>query len=450
MDIGQTVTISAMSSRRRLIAVVVLEAVAGLVVLGLLAMIFLRLPPASLPALITPAGTLTPGPTQARPTGASTLTAVRALIEASPTAAAAATLAPSTAAAEPTATVPVSPTVTGQVDAASGGLRLRQTPGTAGTVIDGLTPLTPLQIVGRTADNGWLEVLTPKPNHGWVRALYVDVTGSLDAVKVTGTAVDAPVAAPDTTSAYLSGVTSHARQIFLSGLALGNRADVFSKVGDSNTDNPAFLTPFDQGNFNLGQYTELSPTIHYFSGSFSRASPAAVGSFSTSRELDPAFAKPGCAAGETPLACEYRLNKPSVALILLGTGDQHSWQGFEARYRKIIEYTIQQGIIPVLITKADDLESKEDTAPPGFTNAVIRRLAQEYDVPLLDLRAAVDPLPNHGCGPDGFHYNTPPDGQSANFDTAHLLYGFNMRNLTALQALDALRQEVLYNPPSPQ
>jgi hypothetical protein len=193
----------------------------------------------------------------------------------------------------------------------------------------------------------------------------------------------------------------------------------------------------------------LSPTIHYFSGSFSRSSPAAVGSFSTSKELDPSFAKPGCAAGETPLACEYRLNKPSVALILLGTGDQHSWQGFEARYRKIIEYTIQQGIVPVLITKADDLESKEDTAPAGFTNGVIRRLAQEYDVPLLDLRAAVDPLPNHGCGPDGFHYNVPPDGQSANFDTAHLLYGYTVRNLTALQVLDALRRDVLYNPPSP-
>jgi hypothetical protein len=331
------------------------------------------------------------------------------------------------------------------VNEAGGGLRLRLSPGTAGAVIDSLTVLTPLQIVGRTADNAWLEVLTPRPKHGWVKALFVDVTGSLGTVGVTGKAVDAP----DTASAYLSGITVHARQIFLSGLGQGNHADVFSKVGDSNTDNPAFFTPFDQGSFDLGPYSELSPSIHYFSGSFSRASMAAVGSFSTSKVLDPSLAGGQCAAGETPLACEYRLNKPSVALILLGTGDQHTWQGFEARYRKIIEYSIQQGVIPVLITKADDLESKEDTAPPGFTNDVIRRLALEYDVPLLDLRAAVEPLPNHGCGPDGFHYNTPSDGQSANFDAAHLAYGFNMRNLTALQALDALRRDVLYNPPSP-
>jgi len=56
----------------------------------------------------------------------------------------------------------------------------------------------------------------------------------------------------------------------------------------------------------------------------------------------------------------------------------------------------------------------------------------------------VEPLPNLGCGPDGFHYNSPPDGQTTTFDTAHLIYGFNMRNLTALQALDALRRYVLY------
>src|SRR6185369_8197907 len=105
-----------------------------------------------------------------------------------------------------------------------------------------------------------------------------------------------------------------------------------------------------------------------------------VGGYSTSKVLDPALAGAGCNGGETPLACEYRLNRPSVALILLGTGDQHTWQGFEARYRQIIEYTIAQGIVPVLITKADDLESLENTAPVGYINATIRQLAVEYDV----------------------------------------------------------------------
>jgi hypothetical protein len=169
-----------------------------------------------------------------------------------------------------------------------------------------------------------------------------------------------------------------------------------------------------------------------------------VGGFSTAKVLDPANAGSGCAAGETPLACEYRLQKPAVALILLGTGDQHAWHDFEGRYRQIIEYTVKQGIVPVLITKGDNLESTDNNAPVGFINAVIVRLSQEYDVPLLNLRQAVDPLPNRGFKPDGFHYNSPPDGQSANFTGDHLNYGFNVRNLTALQVLDALRRYVLY------
>jgi hypothetical protein len=215
-------------------------------------------------------------------------------------------------------------------------------------------------------------------------------------------------------------------------------------VGDSNTDNPAFMLPFDAGQYDLGDYPDLELTVGYFVGSFSRGSAAAVGGYSTSKVLDPSQADGRCDAGETPLACEYRLHRPSVALILLGTGDQHTWQGFEARYRQIIQFTIDQGIIPVLITKADDLETLENTAPQGYINSLIRQLAVEYDVPLLDLRAAVESLPNRGCLPDGFHYNSPPDGRTAVFDSAHLQYGYPVRNLTALQALDALRRLVLY------
>ena len=60
------------------------------------------------------------------------------------------------------------------------------------------------------------------------------------------------------------------------------------------------------------------------------------------------------------------------------------------------------------------------------------------------MRLAIDPLPNHGCVADGFHYRSPPDGQTTTFDSDHLAYGFTMRNLTALEALDALRRTVLY------
>ena len=341
--------------------------------------------------------------------------------------------------AAPAPNATLSPTPWAVVPPQAAGLRLRKSPGTAGEVIRELAADTSLGVVGRTSDDIWLQAVTAAGETGWVAAAYVDLHADIAALPVTGKAANAanPVA-------YISGITAHAREIFLAGQALGNRADAFSLVGDSNTDNPAFLAPFDQGHYDLGPYDDLELTIHYFKGSFSRHSPAAVGGFSTAKVLNPANAGDGCASGETPLACEYRLQKPSVALILLGTGDQHAWSSFEGRYRQIIEYTVKQGIVPVLITKADDLEYTEDKGPAGFINGVIVRLSQEYDVPLLNLRQAVDPLPNRGCKPDGFHFNTPPDGQSADFTGDHLNYGFNMRNLTALQMLDALRRYVLY------
>jgi len=428
----------AMSPRRKLVFIVSAEALALLALVAFFVGVLLRPPgPAAVPSLLTAASPPSPGPSSTAPAINTRSPAVAALVTSTPLALpATATLATPTVTASATTT----PGVTGQVIATGGGLRLRQSPGTAGAIVDSLAALDQLKIVGRTADNAWLQVVTAKGAQGWVKAVWLTVIGDLSTLAVTGQAADAP----DEALAYLSGVTAHARQIFVAGQGLGNQADVFSKVGDSNTDNPAFLTPFDQGNYALGTYSDLAPTINYFKGSFSRISSAAVGGFSTAKVLDPANDRGPCNGGETPLACEYRVNKPSVALILLGTGDQHSWQGFEARYRTIIEYTIKQGIVPVLMTKADDLESKEDTAPVGFTNDTIRRLALEYDIPLLDLRKAVEPLPNRGCGPDGFHYNSPPDGQTTNFDAAHLTYGFNMRNLTALEALDALRRYVLY------
>jgi len=65
--------------------------------------------------------------------------------------------------------------------------------------------------------------------------------------------------------------------------------------------------------------------------------------------------------------------------------------------RKIIEYSIEQGVIPILTTKADNKE--ED----GSINATIARLALEYQVPLWNFYAAVDPLANNGLQEDMAH-----------------------------------------------
>ena len=66
-------------------------------------------------------------------------------------------------------------------------------------------------------------------------------------------------------------------------------------------------------------------------------------------------------------------------------------------------------------------------------------------MPLLDLHAVVSRLPNGGFGTDGYHYNVPPDAQTANFTGTHMNYGYTIRNLTSLQALDAVRRLVIGN-----
>lgn len=73
-----------------------------------------------------------------------------------------------------------------RVSAEGDGLRLRETPGTEGTVIAYLDAFTLLNLVGRTADNTWLEVTTPTNLRGWVSADLIETNISLATVPVTG------------------------------------------------------------------------------------------------------------------------------------------------------------------------------------------------------------------------------------------------------------------------
>ena len=342
---------------------------------------------------------------------------------------------------------PVNTTI-GVVLPDAGGLRLRKTPSTDGEVITRLGPNTQLQLVSEVAGQTWIEVITPNGTRGWVVAQYIAIGGASTGPFVPSSPGDLPINNPTPLPIgpleypFLSDMSARVYQIYQAGQARGNRASVVALIGDSNTQHPAFMKPFDWGNYSLGSYVYLQATVDFFKGSFARESVAAIGGFNTTKMLDPGSAPASC-GGQTPLQCEYNTIRPSVALILLGTGDQHTWQGFEDRYRRIVQQTIDQGVIPVLITKADDLECRDNSAPCGFINAKIAQLAGEYQVPLLNLRQVVDQLPGRGCIADGFHYNFPGDNKSAWFEPQYLQYGYNQRNLTALQTLDVIRRKVM-------
>ncbi len=227
------------------------------------------------------------------------------------------------------------------------------------------------------------------------------------------------------------------KAVYTRGQALGNNPHAFSKVGDCNTESPFFLTPFDQPEaYRLGPYLELQAVINNFAGSFSRASPAAKSGFGPSAMFDPLWANPTvCSSNEGPLACEYRLHRPSFVLIGLGT-HHLPYDQFESQLRAVIEYSLDHGIVPILTTKVD-VEGGDRV------NAIIVYLAQQYDVPLWNFWRAAQPLYNHGQ-PDGIHFTWARNY----FDSSYSLRnGWPVRNLTALQALQAVWQAVAQSRP---
>jgi hypothetical protein len=225
-------------------------------------------------------------------------------------------------------------------------------------------------------------------------------------------------------------------EIYQHGLELGNNPQAFSKVGDCGATPAWFLGDFDRGPkfYRLGDYTALQPTIEYYSGSYNRTSLAGKEGFNAASVFTQLWAdRSQCLSGETPLACEYRVQRPSLAFIMLGTNDVWHKDSFEPQMRKIIEYSIANGVLPILSTKADNDEKDSSI------NATIARLAQEYDLPLLNFWRAVQSLPDQGLQPDGVHITWGPNRFD---DKLAMQRGWTVRNLTALQALDAVWKRV--------
>jgi hypothetical protein len=136
-----------------------------------------------------------------------------------------------------------------------------------------------------------------------------------------------------------------------------------------------------------------------------------------------------CLPGETPLVCEVRIHRPSIAFVMVGTMDYLQADLFEANLRQIIEYLIANGVVPILSTKASNLEGD------WSINAATARLAYDYDLPLWNFWRAVQPLPGHGLRADGMHVTW---GYNFFDDPTSMTYGWPWRNLTALQALEAV------------
>jgi len=218
-------------------------------------------------------------------------------------------------------------------------------------------------------------------------------------------------------------VTNTTREIYRQGIEMGNNPNTFSKVGDCQNVKQSFLGFFDHpGKYEgLTGIEGLEDTIENFQGYFDRDGQSTQYGFNAAAVLSPLWANPDiCLPDETPLECEIRIIRPTFVLISLEFWFEGRTSDIYERYmRQIIEYTISQGAVPILATKADNIEKDHSL------NLATAQLAYEYDIPLWNWWAAAQPLGDHGIDKDrdGFHIT---------------VQAWNIRSKTFLQTLDHL------------
>ncbi len=244
-----------------------------------------------------------------------------------------------------------------------------------------------------------------------------------------------------------ASVSNRMIEIYQDGLARGRDPSRFSKIGDCQNITPYFLAMFsDPTKYRLGdQYAYLQPTIDHFSTSWARKSVATHGGFNAATVLSPFWtlvSRPGeCQQGETPAACELRINNASFAIISM----EETWSGDFVKYdhymRMLVEYVLSQDVVPMIATRA------ELPNAPISINAIVVQIADDYGIPLWNFGAAAATLPNNGLSADGFHLT--PGTVEGNYyfdDPARMELGWTVRNLTALQAIDAVYRGVTGQP----
>ena len=220
-------------------------------------------------------------------------------------------------------------------------------------------------------------------------------------------------------------VTNNAVTIYRKGKEQIVDSRAFSKIGDCQNIKEAFLGIYDRDGryFLIEDEKSWQETIDNFKGYFNKDGMAIEQGLNVAAALSPLHADPDvCELSENPLQCEFRVANPSFAFISF----ERWWpkitppEVYEKYLRIVIQETIDQGTVPILITKADNVEGNHQI------NQIIAKLAFEFDIPLYNWWKAAQSLPHRGLDPerdDNFHISTE---------------AWDSRSYYALQTLDKL------------
>ncbi|MDX1377545.1 MAG: hypothetical protein R3307_01750, partial [Anaerolineales bacterium] len=159
-----------------------------------------------------------------------------------------------------------------------------------------------------------------------------------------------------------TSVSDAMRDVYQFGLEKGNDPTHFSVIGDCQNVSSYFLSVFEKPDeYSLGEeYAYLQPTIDYYQGSFSRVSVAVQGGFNAAAVISSLRAdREICNPNESPLDCELRLWRPSVVIVSMETWwSQKPEEEYEKYMRRVLERIIETGAVPIIATKADNLEGE--------------------------------------------------------------------------------------------
>ena len=168
---------------------------------------------------------------------------------------------------------------------------------------------------------------------------------------------------------------------------------VFSKIGDCQMTASTFLSGFTDGKYQIPD--KYIKTVDWFSNSMATESVTAANGLGINSVLNPMFGLPAgytqCNREETPLDCELRTRHPAFVLIAMGTNWKPNGEiSFEKYLRVVVDRILATGALPILATKADNIEQD------WKLNQAIAQIAYEYDIPLVNVWRSVQDLPNHG------------------------------------------------------
>jgi hypothetical protein len=202
-------------------------------------------------------------------------------------------------------------------------------------------------------------------------------------------------------------VTNKAREVYALGKQLGVDPHAFSKIGDCQNIKESFMGLYDLNRYYLEpSQAGWQETIDNFKGYFNRDGEAIEQGLNVAAALSPLQADPDvCQPSESPLACELRVANPSFAFVAF----ERWWPDitppdqYEKYLRMVLDTIMAHGTVPILVTKADNIEGNQQL------NTIIAKLAYEYDLPLYNWWRAAQALPYRGMDPernDGFHIST--------------------------------------------